>query len=607
MATIRFLLPEATRNYIKNPSFRYVADGWTATGASISRTLEQARFNVASLKIVAAGSVIGEGAYYRVSALAGVSDDATASLYVRGVGAVRVRLTDNASGMEWASKSIALRSDRWQRIEVSGRCSGGDDVRLYVETADRVQAVTFYADGAQIERHPYATTFCDGDQPDCRWNIVAHDSEASRDVYTRQGGRWENISEKCERKNLYVTVIGGAGMAPIVNNTQSYAMNPGSYFDNMKVESRVITMSFHAKNEDLQNKKERTLRYLHELRQNLLDTIKPDRTGRGQPFLMEYQDGEIPVYLWVRYDGGMEGSWDIRNRWVNSFPVRLLATSPYYSEDSHEVALLSFTESLGLLQETAGRQEGQWSNLNYGVNNVLSDMAVDSSGRIYIAGSFTVINNNALAIDPLRPALDIAYWDGEKWNSIGITSVGGTGAIYAVAISPNGNIYIGGIFTSINGVAANNIAYYDGTWHAMGVGVNDTVRDIAVAPNGDVYVAGEFTTAGGGTAAYIARYRVSGWSGIGAYNGLNDTVYSVAISRDGSKIYLGGIFFPDGFRDESGCFQNHCLIIQYCLCGRGLYACRWSLVPENSFLEWECVVSIRERTQCLCLRPGRGG
>src|SRR3990167_481819 len=190
MASLRILVPDGTTNYIENPAFRYATTGWAAVGAVLTRVLTEARWNVASMQVETNGSALGEGAYYRVSRLAGISEAVTGSVYVRGMGKVRLRVIDNPSGKEWASDPLSLRDDRWQRLIVSGFTTGSNDVRLYVETVGSVQATTFYVDGAMLERHPYPTSYCDGDQEGCMWNVMNHGSVSTRDGYTRAGGRW---------------------------------------------------------------------------------------------------------------------------------------------------------------------------------------------------------------------------------------------------------------------------------------------------------------------------------------------------------------------------------------------------------------------------------
>lgn len=549
MASLRILVPESTSNYITNPALRYDTTGWSAFNATLTRVLTYARFGVASLQVVTNGTALNEGAYFRVNSLAGINDNITVSAYVRGAGKVRIRLIDQFKGSQWFSDPIALTNARWTRIEVSGNNVGSNDVRLYVESAgNAAQAITFYVDGAQMERKEYSTSYCDGNQPGCRWNLVDNGSISTRDPYTRAGGRWVALAGTCRKDNdIYATVIGGAGMPPIHNNIQAFAETPGSYYQNTKIDNRVMTITFHTKNKNLDVNLNPSLRRLHELRQQLIDLVKPDKTSGGEAFTLEYTDGEVPIYLDVRYEAGLEATWDIRNSWVNSFPVRFLAVSPMAYEDDQEVAILDFQKTLPGNTQKAVRVDGVWNNLNYSTDGTLRRFVKGQKGEVYAVGTFNYINNNANAISPLVPAGGRAKWDGTQWNTVGGAAIVPAGAaITDLAISPGGIIYVTGNFTSIGGVAANRVAFFDGAnWNAMGTGLNSTGYAIDVAPNGDVYVLGIFTTAGGLSASGVARWDGS-WHKVGQLGGLSplntNSSYDIAISLDGTEVYFAGDF-----------------------------------------------------------------
>lgn len=572
LVSLRILVPDDTTNYILNPSIRFDTSGWNAFQSTITRTLDYARYGIASLKVVTNGTSLQEGTYYRVNALASINSPITVSAYVRGTGRVRIRLVDNNSGgQQWVSKSIFLSPLRWIRLEVTGRCTGSNDMRLYVEANNSsAKSTTFYVDCAQMEPKPYSTTYCDGDQPDCRWNIIQGQSISTRTAYTRKGGKWVTLSgSNRDEEDLYMTVIGGLGMPSIANNKQSYATAPGSYYQSSKILDRIITLTFHAKHVDiLGREKSMSLIFLNKLRQYLIDTIKPDLTAGDQEFLVEYRDGDIPLYFRARYDGGLEGEWDIRNRWINSFPLRLLVVSPLLQQDSQEVAYLDFQESFSL-NGVAARVNGIWNNMNYGVrlpsstgDGGLGDLELGRKGEIYAVGSFTIANNNAAAIDPLIPVNNITYWDGQKFNKLSTGVLAGAGTtINDVAVAPNGYVYVTGRFTSIGGVAANSIAFWDGlAWNAMGTGLaGGDGNHISIAPNGDVYVGGDFTSAGGINARRIARYSGGAWRGLGQYSGFaNGIVQSIAISPDGNYMYVAG-----SFTDQFGFATNSMLRIAY--------------------------------------------
>ena len=553
MANLSILVPEATTNYIKNPSIRFDTTGWNADGSTISRTINFARFGIASLKVITDGSVIREGTYYRVDTLDAETENITVSVYVRGTGHVRIRLTDEVAVKEWMSKEVVLEESRWQRININGRCSSSNDIRLYVETyGSSTQAVTFYVDAAQLELKPYLTTYCDGDQPACRWNGLYDESTSKRGQYKRAGGRWVIISGKDrEREDIYMTVVQGLGVAPIQNNRQSYSMAPGGFLDNVKIEERPITLKFHTKHKSMARtcKQALSLGKLHELRQMLIDIVKPDATGGNEPFWLKYEDGNIPVYAQAYYDGGLEGEWDIRNQWQMDFDLRLLATSPMFYEDSQDIFSVNY-KITNKFNGIAGRINGIWEIMNHGVYATSTDgsitgIEIGNKGEIYVCGSISTLNYSADAIDPMGPAYNAAYYDGEKWNNLvsSILPVDPSTVINNMTIAPNGDVIVIGKFTNIGGVAAVNIARWNGTtWLPFGTGLDDVGLHVKVAPNGDVYAGGKFHTAGGVACYHVARWDGSSWHKMGAYAGMNLDVYSIAITKDGTYVYVGGIF-----------------------------------------------------------------
>jgi hypothetical protein len=539
---LKILVPEDTINYVKNPSVRYDTTGWTAVGSSISRVLSYALFGIASLKVVTSGLATREGTYYRVNDLSGISEPVTASAYVRGTGVVHLRLIEGL-GKEWISDVVSLRPDRWSRLSASGFSTGSNDMRVYIETDTLPKAITFYATAVQMERKAYPTTYCDGDQPGCRWNIMNSSSNSSRSAYTRQGGKWVDLAGPCrEDDDIYVTTLSGMGMAPLVNNVQPWALSPGSYYQNTKVLNRTITFSFNVKNPNMHSIEKPDLSKLHELRQQLIDIFKPDVTGSDEPFLLSYQEGERELFIPVRYEAGLEGDWDVRNSWVNSFPIRFVAVDPLFFENNLDAYALTF-QTAKKVYGIVGRINGVWDWLNGGLGGGIGDgsskcLSFSPRGILYSGGLMNGKIN--YGVGPGAGAA-IVYWDGSTWTNLfaGVTS----DLVNSMAIAPNGDIYATGNFTTIGGVAANRVAKWNGTtWSALGTGLNGIGYVIKIAPNGDIYVGGAFTTAGGLNRYYIARWDGGTWQSVGPYNGLNSYVYDIEISQDGSVIYVGGPF-----------------------------------------------------------------
>jgi hypothetical protein len=135
--------------------------------------------------------------------------------------------------------------------------------------------------------------------------------------------------------------------------------------------------------------------------------------------------------------------------------------------------------------------------------------AVDSSGNLYIGGRYLS------KIDGVATPSGIAKWNGNVWTAVGSGSLP-DGDIKTMAWLGS-DLYIGGDFTSINGVSANRLVKFDGTnWTVLGSGITGNRVSILVSFGSDLYVGGWFTSAGGvaGTIS-IAKWNGTTWSSIG--------------------------------------------------------------------------------------------
>ncbi len=191
------------------------------------------------------------------------------------------------------------------------------------------------------------------------------------------------------------------------------------------------------------------------------------------------------------------------------------------------------------------------SGLNLlGMSDTVRALAVGPDGSLYVGGDFTTAGAVA--------ANYIARWDGSQWHPLG-SGMGSGGpyygpSVYALAFGPDGSLYAGGGFTTAGGVAANRIARWDGSqWHPLGNGMEGTwsphVYALAFGPDGSLYAGGVFWTAGGAPAKDIARWDGSQWHPLGSGSGMGDPeypfVYALVFGPDGS-LYAGGKFTTAG-------------------------------------------------------------
>lgn len=129
----------------------------------------------------------------------------------------------------------------------------------------------------------------------------------------------------------------------------------------------------------------------------------------------------------------------------------------------------------------------------------------------------------------------------DGWDTT-FTTNGADSQINVVVPDGLGNIYVGGDFSSVQGIQAKGIAKWNGTsWSPLGSGINGRINTIAIAGN-DIYVGGSFNVAvTGGMARNVAKWDGSTWTPLGSgLGGGTHVVRSIAV-YDGS-VYIGGSF-----------------------------------------------------------------
>jgi uncharacterized delta-60 repeat protein len=174
-----------------------------------------------------------------------------------------------------------------------------------------------------------------------------------------------------------------------------------------------------------------------------------------------------------------------------------------------------------------------------GPNGIVRSVALQSGGKVVIAGEFTSVSGTALnRIARLNTSgsLDTTFTPG----------TGANGIIFAMAQQSDGKLLIGGAFTTYNGVGLNRIARLnaDGTRDTtfnVGAGADLTVFAIAVQSDGKILIGGLFTSVAGATHNRIARLNADGSVDTSYAASLDDTVLGMAIQPDG-KAVIGGNF-----------------------------------------------------------------
>jgi uncharacterized delta-60 repeat protein len=178
-------------------------------------------------------------------------------------------------------------------------------------------------------------------------------------------------------------------------------------------------------------------------------------------------------------------------------------------------------------------------------SNGVRGLAEQPNGQILVGGSFTRWNRTTVVNGIARLSSD-GVLDTAFNTNTGTASGGG---INAMEIQPNGQILVGGAFTSWNGVTVNSIVRLnaDGTRDTTfttnaGTAANNTVSVIAIQSNGQIILAGNFTTWTGVTVNGIVRLNSDGtrdttFTTNAGTAGL--TTQSIALQPNGQIIVVG--------------------------------------------------------------------
>ena len=170
--------------------------------------------------------------------------------------------------------------------------------------------------------------------------------------------------------------------------------------------------------------------------------------------------------------------------------------------------------------------------------------AVQPDGQLIIGGSFTSIKG--------QPRNNIARLNNEGTLDMGFNpNVGGS--VNSVLVQADGKILLGGSFTSVGGTGRNNIARLaaDGTLdQGFNPNVNGFVSSLALQADGNILIGGSFTSVGGTDRSKIARVTADGTLDQGFNPNVNGFVSSMAVQADG-KILLGGGFYTVGGAQRS--------------------------------------------------------
>lgn len=400
----------------------------------------------------------------------------------------------------------------------------------------------WYVDGWQFEAcgagNIFPTTYIDGDQVGFTpnefpspyyWNGTQHGSTSVRSGRTRSGGRVLRLSDM----GLTLQSIQGLGMAPVETFTLPFGELDGSSYQRTQKESRQFSFAGRITQPGAA--------MLHSAVNTLMGTFDRDAGPTDEPLLMKYtpmdEEGLVighDVDVVCSYSGGMEGQYNNLNTTLITPTYRQHLPSTLRGHDEGES--LTGSSTVTSVQFAIKRKaDGTWSSFGNPNARPLC-MAKHPNGTIYVGGQFTDIGGSgadyAAIYNPLTDTFSVVK-AATSFNNY----------VLSIAISPSGIVYFGGLFTNADGIAAaDGIVSYNpstNTFAALGTGVNaNGVYALCFDSAGNLYAGGDFTLMGGvANAIRIAMWNGTVWSALGG--GVDNGTVRCLAHRN-SKLYMGG-------------------------------------------------------------------
>ena len=531
------VVPESCNNLFANPSFETNTTGWTMAGAGAAATR-----GTTHQKFGAYGVALNPAAanmqYYESITVAASSH--TLSVFARNAAGTAISgLTlwfDNASVAVATTTSLG---DGWYRLDYTGTPTAGArqfGVQVALSVAD------VYVDGFQLEAAAYRTTYVDGDQPGCRWELGAHSSQSVRSAHSRAGGRVYDFDTDY---GLELTDMSGVGMPPTAQIIDEYAIIAGGYAQGYKVGSRAFVVSGIFTSS--------TRSAYHDERQALLKIVSPGRVPNNQPVLLRYTGGTVTKEIMAYYEAGLELGQAASEKYTERVAIRFFAPDPFWRSIGETADTLDSNDT-DTLRYVAGRlsglghSTGQWNDLglsnNPGANGTIWTVLYHSNGYVYYGGDFTNFNQTGTGIDYL-----VRYDpEADTWALCGSGS-DINGIVYDLVETPDGNLLVLGAFTDAGAVALGDyVAVFDvsaGTWSALGdVSTSATItaaRCGVYGLDGVLYVGFDGINVGGvAEADYVAKCTGTTWTALGA--GFNAIVYGCDVDKTTGYIWWAGNF-----------------------------------------------------------------
>lgn len=560
------IVPEETINLITNPSFGSPASsgttGYTApAGSSISAVTTPIYTWYRSLEVTASA---GNQAtvYYSISNLSNTYLY-TYSVFIKASSGdvIRIYATDNA-GTRVGAYKVHRGNGQFTRVWITFQANSGSGVhRLYAVNTSTINPKKFYICGLQCEQKSYPTSYVDGsisrkyfsftnvpDSPDVYWLSTPYESVSYRKAYSRLGGREYTFSD------LGIKLRGVLGLGNIPSENVMDETNAGyTYYQRTIPRKRIFSLVgtiYGSSAMDIAAKRELLTKAVSPIN-NLYDT----------PIILRYnvldRYGQIcKIYdIECIYLSGLEGN--VIGLYSDDITLQFEMADSYikdYGEQCVESGLYDTLspKCLGLLKRET---DGDW------VSALTSTGGTDYSYRMCNFGDYIYVAHGDNTVNGISDT-EHCYRLNKITGVVEPLKVGMGFTNYVFCLCPDiahDCIYIGGAFTNLDGVAANDyIVKYTvstRTFSALGTAPDNQVSDIVLMSDGtSILVGGSFAQCGGvADTECLAKWDGSNWVSIqddtwaASTTGLGPAINTICV--DGNNIYIGGSFSLTGIAD----------------------------------------------------------
>jgi hypothetical protein len=200
--------------------------------------------------------------------------------------------------------------------------------------------------------------------------------------------------------------------------------------------------------------------------------------------------------------------------------------------------------------------------MKFTTNGTVKAIARDPSGNIYLGGSFTAVDPiPAPGIAAASLEVDNGNYHGDRATGCNLTE-GFNGTVRTIVDAGDGSFWVGGDFTHYRNIQVNYLtrltcAGERVTWYPTGSALNAPVNTIAVAADKSVFVGGRFSTYNGVAAQGIVKLDPVGVRDTSFVSKLPSgaVINSIALtpSSGTQSVWMGGSFSS---YDSESLFKN---------------------------------------------------